>query len=120
MRNSVSFELAKSWFVRLRNFDQGLVQKYRDRFHPLGMQHTESWIEAMNDEQRCGCRGDGLLEVLGAAAVAIQPRKGPLHHPASAQDLESLGVVRPLDDLDRPFRDLAQCLAKLFAGIATI
>ena len=45
------------------------------------------------DKQPCRCRGDGLLEVLGQAAVAAEPCKGPLDHPASGQDLEALGVV---------------------------
>ena len=72
------------------------------------------------DEQPCGCRCDGLLKVLGKAAVAAEPCKGPLNDPSSGQDLEALGVVRSLDDLDRPFPDLAQRLAKLVAGIATI
>ena len=51
---------------------------------------------------------------------ASEPRKGPFNDPASGQDFEALGVVRPLDDLDRPFPDLSQRLAKLVTGIPTI
>jgi len=61
-----------------------------------------------------------LPEVLGEAAVAAEPCKGPLDDPASGQYLEAFGVVGPLDDLDRSFPDLAQRLAQLVSGMATI
>jgi hypothetical protein len=61
-----------------------------------------------------------LLEVLGKTPVTIEPRKGPLDHPAFGQDLEAFGVVGPRDDLGRPFSDLAQCLPELIASIAVI
>ena len=46
-----------------------------------------------SDEEPCGSRGSGLLEILGKTAVATEPCKGPLDHPASGQDLEAFGVV---------------------------
>lgn len=61
-----------------------------------------------------------MLEVPGKASVPAEPRKGPLNDPASGQNLEALGVVGLLDDLDRPFPYLAQRLAQLVAGLATI
>src|SRR3546814_19133811 len=72
------------------------------------------------DEEPCGCRCDGLFEVLGEATVAAQPCEGPLDHPAAGQHLEAFRRAGPLDDFNRPFADLAQRLPELVASIAAI
>jgi hypothetical protein len=61
-----------------------------------------------------------LLEVLGEASIAAEPGQRPFDDPSAGQDLEALGGIGSLDDLDGPSADAAQRLAQLFAGIATI
>lgn len=58
-------------------------------------------------------------KVLGKASGATELRKSPLNHPALWQHLKPFGVVASLDDLERPFPDLAQRLAQLIADLAT-
>lgn len=72
------------------------------------------------DEAPCGCRSDGLLEVLGQASVSVEPSQGTLHDPASRQDFEALGCVGSLDDVDGPFSDAAQRVFELVPSIAAI
>ncbi len=50
----------------------------------------------------------GCLEVLGETAAASKPGKGPLHDPAPGQNLEALGGIATLDDLDGPLADLVE------------
>ena len=45
-----------------------------------------------------------VLEVLGEAATAVQPRKRPFDDPALGDDLEASGLIRSLHDLDREAR----------------
>lgn len=61
-----------------------------------------------------------MLEVLGEAAVAIEPSQCGFDHPAAWKDDEALGCIGPLDDLDSPFPDPAQSLPQLFIRITAI
>lgn len=54
------------------------------------------------------------------ASVAAEPGQRSFDDPSAGQDLEALGNIGSLDDLDGPFADAAQRLAQLVAGIATI
>ena len=77
-----------------------------------------------SDEQPCGCRGDGLLEVLGETAVAIEPCEGALDDPTARQKLEApsaklrtcFGGIGSLDDLDAPLAKAAQRSPELVPG----
>ena len=60
------------------------------------------------DKEPGGSRCNGLLEVLGETAVAVQPGQRALDHPAAGQDLKALGGVGPLDDFDGPLADAAK------------
>jgi len=73
-----------------------------------------------SDEEPCGGRCDGLFEVLGEAAVAVQPGEGSFDDPATRQDFEALGAVGSLDDLDRPLADWPQCVPEFVPRIAAI
>ena len=63
--------------------------------------------------------GDGRLKVFGEAAVAVEPGKGSLDHPAAWQEVET-GAIGPLDDLDPPPAMSSQRRCQLVAGIAAI
>ena len=45
-----------------------------------------------------------ILEVLAEAAAAAEPSQGTFDDPTSGDHLEAMGLVRPLDDLDRKLR----------------
>ena len=47
----------------------------------------------------------GRLEVLGETAASSKPSESPLHDPAPGQNLEALGGIGALDDLDGPLAD---------------
>ena len=68
---------------------------------------------------RCGAF-DGSFAVLGYAAVASHPCEGAFDDPAPGQDLEALGAVATLDNLDCPLAELGQRRAKLVASIASV
>ena len=51
-------------------------------------------------EDPCGCGCDGCLEVLGEAAVAVQPGERSLDGPSAGQEVKALCGVGSLDDLD--------------------
>lgn len=72
------------------------------------------------DEQPCGCRCDGLLEVFGEAAVSLEPGEGSFDDPASRQHLEAFCGIGSLDDLDGPLADAAQGVLEFVAGIASV
>jgi hypothetical protein len=72
------------------------------------------------DEQPCGCRGDGLLEVLGEATVAVQPSEDSLDNPTAREDDTPLCGIGAFDDLDGPFADPAQRVPELVSSIAAI
>ena len=63
---------------------------------------------------------DGFLEVLGGPSAAAEPGEGSLHDRSTRQDLEALGLIRTLDDLNRPLADLAQLPLQLLAGISAV
>ena len=46
-----------------------------------------------------------MVEVLGEAAVAIEPSQNALDHPWVRQDFEALGGFGSLDDLDGRLAD---------------
>jgi hypothetical protein len=54
--------------------------------------------------------GDGGFEVLGKAAVAAGPSKGPFDHPASRFGFEASDILRTRDNLDRPFSTVGNCI----------
>jgi hypothetical protein len=60
-----------------------------------------------------GCRGDSLLEVLGEAAISVEPRQRPLDDPTAREDNEALGRIGPFDDLDGSFADPARAWRSL-------
>jgi hypothetical protein len=61
-----------------------------------------------------------LLEVLGEAAVAIEPSQCAFDDPATGQDDKPLCGIGSFDDFDGPFADPAQRLPELLSGIAAI
>src|SRR3546814_12242715 len=54
----------------------------------------------------CAC--DGLFPILSQPAAASEPCKGAFDHPAARENLEPLGGVGALDDLQGPAPDLVQ------------
>lgn len=71
-------------------------------------------------EQPRGGRGDGLLEVLGEAAVPVEPGQRALVALVAWENFEALGGVGTLDDLDSPFANPAQCIPEFVSGVAAI
>jgi len=61
-----------------------------------------------------------LIEVLGEAAVAAEPRQCALDHPSAREDDEAFGSIRTPDDRDSLFVDLAQCVVEFVASIAAM
>ena len=72
------------------------------------------------DEDPCGSRCDGLLEVLCEAAVPIEPSQCAFDDPASGQDDKPLFGIGAFDDLDGPFADPPEGVPELVASISTI
>jgi len=72
------------------------------------------------DEEPGGCWSDGVLEILGQAAISIEPGQGSLDDPATRYDFETLGLVGAFDDFDRPFADVAEGLFELVPGVAAV
>jgi hypothetical protein len=50
------------------------------------------------EEEPSGGAFDGAFEVLGEAAVAVEPSECPLDDPSSGKKLEALGRIRTLDE----------------------
>jgi hypothetical protein len=78
-----------------------------------------SFLHGGQEEPSLGA-GDGSLEVLGEAAIAVEPGEGPFDDPAARQEFEAGRVLRSLDDLNRPLAELGKCSLKLWAGISAV
>ena len=74
----------------------------------------------MGDEDPSLGGGDGFLPVLGQAAASSQPCEGSFDDPSARQDLEALGGIGSLDDLDPPVAGAPQRLPQLRAGVAAV
>ena len=74
----------------------------------------------MGEEEPCGGAGNGGFEILCEAPASAEPDEGSFHHPASRQEFEPAGGVRPLDDLNGPFADFGEAPIEFGAGIAAI
>ena len=61
-----------------------------------------------------------MLEVLGEAAVSVEPGQGALYDPATKHDFEVVRLIGALDDLDGPLVDAVQATAKLVSGITAV
>src|SRR5690606_24644252 len=72
------------------------------------------------DEDPCCGGGDGVPEVLGEAAISIEPCEGALDHPATRQEHEALGGIGAFDDVDGRRAALADRIPELVTGIAAI
>src|SRR6267378_6405921 len=59
-------------------------------------------------------------EILGQPPVAAKPGKGSLDHPAPWQHLKTLGLVRSLDDLERPLPVPEKSGLQFLAGVGAI
>ncbi len=64
--------------------------------------------------------GDGGFEVLGKAAVSIEPSKRAFDDPAARQDLKADGIGHAPHDLDAPIAEFGERLEKLIAGIGAV
>lgn len=64
--------------------------------------------------------GDGVLEVFGEAAVAIEPGQGSFDDPSTGQDLEALSDIAEPDDLQGPFAEAVKGHAKFGSAISGI
>lgn len=72
------------------------------------------------NEKPGGGAFNGSFEVLGKAAVAVQPCDCPLDYPATWQKLEALGGVGAFDDFQGPCADFGERVAQFVSGISPI
>ena len=63
---------------------------------------------------------DGRLEVLGQAAVAVEPCNRSLDDPSSWQHLEALDRIGAPDDLEGPLAEFGERLFELGAGVGSM
>lgn len=63
---------------------------------------------------------DGLFPILRQPSAFAKRCEGALHDPATRQNLEALGLIGPLDNLERERSDLLQCALQLRSGITTV
>ena len=56
----------------------------------------------MGDGGPCCGAFDGFFPVLGETAAPAEPCEGAFDDPSAREDLEAVGLVGALDDLDRP------------------
>lgn len=61
-----------------------------------------------------------LLPLLGQAAAPAEPCEGSFYNPSTREDEDALGLIRPLDDLDRPVSRSSRGLAKFVARVVAI
>jgi hypothetical protein len=57
---------------------------------------------ARKPDRACLAAGDDSLEIRGQPPVAANPGKGSFDDPAPWKHFKTLGLVRSLDDLERP------------------
>ena len=67
-----------------------------------------------------GFGGSGSFEVLGKATAPAAPGKSAFDDPAPRQELEAFDAMRSLDDLNRPWPAMRQCVLKLIAAVDAI
>ena len=72
------------------------------------------------EEDPCLRGSHAGLEVLGQASVAVEPSERALDDPAAGKELEALGPLGALDDLQRPASHLAERALELGPGIGAI
>src|SRR3954452_23376529 len=72
------------------------------------------------DHEPCFGAGDGPLEVLGKAAVTSEPGEGAFDDPAFGFGLECPNLLGSGDDLDRPFAEFGDRVAKLVATVDAV
>ena len=70
-----------------------------------------------SDEEPCGCRGDGLREVLAEATGSVEPCESALDDPAAGQEFEAFCPIGTLDDFERPLANTAQRILELVARV---
>lgn len=61
-----------------------------------------------------------MFEVLGEAAVPVEPCQRALDHPAAPQHFEGFGMIGSLDDFNGPLAEAAQRVPELVSGISAI
>ena len=64
--------------------------------------------------------GDRSLEILGQAAVSIEPSEGSFDDPSPGEQLKSGRVSGAFDDLDGPFAEFDEGVAQIGAVIDTV
>src|SRR5215469_13000484 len=80
---------------------------------------TREQADACDNDPGLGARNAGL-KVFGEAAVASEPGKGALNHPAPRFGFEGSDALRSRDDFDRPLAEIGQRIEQLFTAIDTI
>jgi hypothetical protein len=63
---------------------------------------------------------DGGLEVLGEAAVLVEPGDGAPDHPAALDEMEARSSLDAPDDFDRPLAELFERGLEFVAGVAGV
>src|SRR6266481_1288064 len=83
---------------------------------------SEAACEKLDGSKKkpCLAAGDGPLKVPRQPPIAAKPAKRPLNHPASGQELKAFGLVRSLDDLQRPLPAPGKRRLQLFSGVGAI
>ena len=76
-------------------------------------------LDACDDDPCCGA-WDSRLEVFGETAVASEPCKGALDHPAPGLWLEGSDALDSGDDLDRPRAEIGHRLEQLWHSIDAV
>jgi hypothetical protein len=74
----------------------------------------------VGDEDPCNGACDSGFEVLCKPAAASEPSEGPLDDPTARKKLEALGLVRALDDFQRPRPFALQSSTQLVSGVTAI
>ena len=64
--------------------------------------------------------GDRRLEILGQAAVWIEPREGSFNNPAAGQQMKAGSLRGAFDDLDRPGAEFGESFTQIRAVVDTV